>query len=79
MHVMYIIAGLSFMPQVREPADYRLRRRDPSGCDPDSCDYFMGVDTNSGNSSYLDFYLTADINGWVAVGFSRTSNMVRPA
>ena len=38
----------------------------------------MGIDNNA-NSSYLDFYLTAEIGGWVAVGFSSSSNMVRPS
>ena len=69
--------AFSSVLQVRNAADYRLRRHIPSGCDPDSCDYFMGVDTNSGNSSYLDFYLTGEIDGWVAVGFSLTQSMVR--
>ena len=58
------------------PMDYRLRRRDPDGCDPDRCDYFLGISPNSGNSSYLDFYLVGRATGWVAVGFSLTANMV---
>ena len=62
--------------QSTDAAGYRLRRRDPDGCDPDDCDYFLGVDTNSGNSSYLDFYLVGEATGWVAVGFSPTANMV---
>jgi hypothetical protein len=60
---------------VIEPQDYRLRRRDPAGCNPRNCDYFMGINNNS-NPEYLDFYMTADIGGWVAVGFSRSANMV---
>ena len=63
--------------QTREPGDYRLQNRDPDGCDPESCDYFVGIDTNEGNDSFLDFYLTADIDGWVAIGFSMSNNMVR--
>jgi hypothetical protein len=59
---------------VIEPQDYRLRRRDPAGCNPRNCDYFMGINNNS-NPEYLDFYMTADIGGWVAVGFSRSANM----
>ena len=67
---------LFFPPQSVAPADYRLRRQVPDGCDPDNCDYFMGINTNEGNTSFLDFYLTAEIDGWVAVGFSQTDDMV---
>ena len=35
----------------------------------------MGINNNS-NPEYLDFYMTADIGGWVAVGFSPSANMV---
>ena len=65
-----------FASQTRAPADYRLRYHDPEGCDPESCDYFMGIDTNEGNSSFLNFYLTAETEGWVAVGFSESASMV---
>ena len=69
---MYVFS----VSQMRAPGEYRLRYHDPINCDPDSCDYFMGIDTNGGNPLYLDFYLTAEIEGWVAVGFSETANMV---
>ncbi|CAI8036557.1 DOMON domain-containing protein FRRS1L [Geodia barretti] len=59
---------------VIDPQDYRLRRRDPAGCDPQDCDFFMGINNNT-NPEYLDFYMTADIGGWVAVGFSPSANM----
>ena len=35
----------------------------------------MGINNNT-NPEYLDFYMTADIGGWVAVGFSPSANMV---
>ena len=35
----------------------------------------MGINNNT-NPEYLDFYMTADIDGWVAVGFSPSANMV---
>ena len=38
----------------------------------------MGIDTNEVDPSYLDVYLTANVEGWVAVGFSLSSNMVCP-
>lgn len=36
----------------------------------------MGVDTNTENQSYLDFYLVGQTMGWVALGFSQTDGMV---
>ena len=62
--------------QIRNAGDYRLRYRQPSGCDPDSCEYFVGIDTNQNDSNFLDFYLVGKARGWVAVGFSKTANMV---
>lgn len=56
--------------------DYRLTFRSPSNCTPENCDIFVGIDTNSGNSGYLDVYLEGQADGWVAVGFSNTSDMV---
>ena len=64
------------MSQNRAPGDYRLRYYDPVNCDPDNCTYFLGIDTNEGNPLFLDFYLTAETEGWVAVGFSLSPNMV---
>ena len=37
----------------------------------------MGIDTNAGNSGYLDIYLEGQADGWVAVGFSGSASMVR--
>ena len=51
--------------------------RNPPGCAPSECDVFVGIDTNSGNSDFLDIYLEGQADGWVAVGFSATSSMVR--
>ena len=63
---------------MQAPGDYRLRYYEPVSCrsDPDTCTYFMGIDTNKGSPLYLDFYLTAETDGWVAVGFSETRSMV---
>ena len=62
--------------QTRNASDYRLRYREPSGCDPDDCRFFVGIDTNEEDPSFLDFYLVGKATGWVAVGFSETPNMV---
>ena len=44
---------------------------------PSACTTFIGIDTNAGNSDYLDIYMEGTTQGWVAVGFTRTANMVR--
>ena len=63
-------------PQSTDPDMYRLTYRIPDNCDPASCDYFLGINVNAGNSSYLDIYLSGDTDGWIAIGFSSTSSMV---
>ena len=68
----YIILSL----QNRAPLDYRLRIRDPPGCDPSECDLYVGIDTNTGDAEFLDIYIEGDAQGWVAVGFSDTRDMV---
>ena len=65
--------------QVKAPGDYRLTFRNPPGCAPSACDVFVGIDTNSGNSDFLDIYLEGEADGWVAVGFSSTPSMVSNA
>ena len=62
--------------QVRAPGDYRLIFRNPPDCAPSECDVFVGIDTNAGDSSYLDIYLEGQADGWVAVGFSSSPSMV---
>ena len=71
----FTISPFSF--QVRDPLAYRLIFRSPDGCAPSQCDIFIGIDTNTGNSGYLDIYMEASTTGWVAVGFSDTRTMVR--
>lgn len=65
--------------QVRAPGDYRLTFRNPPDCAPSECDIFVGIDTNAGDSNYLDIYLEGEADGWVAVGFSSTPSMVSNA
>ena len=35
------------------------------------------METNTGDNDYLDVYMEGDAVGWLAVGFSNSSNMVR--
>ena len=63
-------------PQTTDPEDYRLIFRRPPGCAPSVCSFFAGVQTNENSSTFLDFYLEADANGWAAIGVSASANMV---
>ena len=56
--------------------DYDLIFRDPEGCEVSACTTFIGIDTNQGNSDYLDIYMEGSTQGWIAVGFSESANMV---
>ena len=67
----------NFCPQVRAPTESRLIFRSPANCDPSTCDIFVGIDTNTGNPGFLDIYMEASTQGWVAVGFSDSMSMVR--
>ena len=57
---------------------YQISIGSPKGCSQSAagCDFFLGINTNSENSNYLDFMLEGKAKGWVAVGFSKTPNMV---
>lgn len=37
---------------------------------------FVGIDTNGNNRDYLDVYMEATAEAWVAVGFTKTPDMV---
>lgn len=63
--------------QVRDPTEFRLILRDPPGCSPESCDIYVGIDTNPQDPAFLDFYIEGAAQAWVAVGFSESPNMVR--
>ena len=43
---------------------------------PSECNLFVGIDTNEGDSDFLDVYLEGSASTWVAVGFSTSNNMV---
>ena len=68
--------AVDFPFQVRAPIAYRLIFRSPSNCDPSACDIFVGIDTNTGDARFLDIYMEGNAQGWVAVGFSDSRNMV---
>ena len=69
-----------FLPrceQSTDPSDYGLFRRIPDGCDPSTnCTYFVGMEVNSDDRSYLDFIMTGEAEGWLAIGFSTSRSMV---
>ena len=60
------------------PEDYPYTRRVPAGCTSGAgdCSYFVGIQRNEGDATYLDFHLEGQAAGWVAIGFSTTTSMV---
>ncbi len=69
-------ASTSIIAPVRAPEDYRLQILNPTGCSRADCNLFIGIDTNTGDNGFLDIYMEGTAEGWVAVGFSETANMV---
>ena len=59
-----------------QPEDSRLNFREPEGCVPPECTVFIGINNNTEDSGYLDIFLEGEANGYVAVGFSDTADMV---
>jgi len=62
---------------VRSPEDYRLVVISPQDCRREECDLYIGIDTNTGDNEFLDIYMEGSAEGWIAVGFSETADMVR--
>ena len=60
---------------------YQWSRGVPEGCTNSGsshiCDIFVGINSNSKDNNMLDFTLEANAKGWVAIGFSKTPNMVK--
>ena len=56
---------------------FRLTKGFPMGCEwaTGECTYFLGIDTDENNNILIT--LEGKANGWVAVGFSKTPNMVK--
>ena len=50
--------------------------KEPSSCNVSDCSVFVGIDTNRGNDEFLNVYMEANAEAWVAVGFSNSANMV---
>lgn len=50
-----------------------LRRYGKPGCDADTCDYFLSY-RRIGTD--VEYEMSADTDGWVAVGFSSDKKMV---
>ena len=63
---------------MQQTSKYRISVGIPTGCETDisMCTYFLGINTNSEDQSYIDFTLEGSATGWVAVGFSDTPSMV---
>ena len=59
-------------------SNYRLFQGFPKDCVPSNneCKYFVGFNTNTENSTLLEITLMGKATGWIAVGFSKTPNMV---
>ena len=52
--------------------------RTPTGCNREECDMFVGINSITRNSSaYLDIYMEGTADGWLAVGFTKSRDMVR--
>ncbi len=71
-----LIVPLPQTAPVRSPDDYRFVRSHPEGCSRADCNVFIGIDTNAGDDRFLDIYMEGTAEGWVAVGFSDSPNMV---
>lgn len=75
----YSQVGVFYCVFMQETSSYRISVSSPKDCEKKSiskCDYFFGINTNSGDSSYVDFTLEGEAKGWVAIGFSDTPSMV---
>lgn len=48
----------------------------PEGCERRSCDYHVAMGVNEYDVNYLDIYMEANAQGWVAIGFSLDIPMV---
>ena len=55
---------------------FRLSQRIPQNCVQSSCDFFVGISDDMNDSGVLHFTLEGKAKGWIAVGFSKTPNMV---
>ncbi len=71
-----LAVGDPSMPS-RSPENYRLQVLNPENCSRAECDMFIGIDTNTGDDGFLDIYMEGTAEGWLAVGFSETADMVR--
>ena len=49
----------------------------PNNCSRSDCSLFVGLSTSRQDPSFLDVVLEGAAEGWVAVGFSETKDMVR--
>jgi hypothetical protein len=75
-----LITEIVFTSTQSNIATYQWNRGVPEGCSDSghslTCDIFVGINGNSKDNNMLDFALEANARGWVAIGFSKTPNMV---
>eukprot|EP00731_Ephydatia_muelleri_P020315 Em0013g42a len=62
-------------PSMKNARTYRINYNAPPNCEKTTCDYSVAIATNSEDSSFLDFVLEGNAQGWVAIGFSTNGNM----
>ena len=51
--------------------------REPAGCDAADCDMVAAWTPQEGTNTYVEFELQAQTDGWVGLGFSHDTSMVR--
>ena len=73
-----MIAYVFIHPTQYNVSTYRWSQGVPNGCSQHkhTCDVFVGINSNGKDSNVLDFTLEGKAKGWVAIGFSKTPNMV---
>ena len=57
--------------------NFRLIFSNPASCSPSECGIYVGILNSTTNPGSLEIYMEGDAQGWVAVGFSDSQNMVK--
>ena len=65
----------SLYTHIQSSSKFQYTRGIPEGCQQSQCDYFVGINPST-NKNLIDITLEGRSEGWVAVGFSKTPNMV---
>ena len=67
---------LSNISPMQQDTAYRLTHRVPWWCDQEVCDYFVGISSDSADKNRLDFTLEGKAEGWLAIGFTKSPDVV---